>query len=119
MGASISAVFLRTAGDVVISATRKFPNKDHRIARRIEGAAMRCAYVALCYASLAPLAWDAAGNCVRVDTSAEAQVLDETELKRLAWRVCHERLSNVDLWHVRVIVGEKLKRPARATGRRL
>jgi hypothetical protein len=121
MGTTMSSLFLREAGDVVIAATRKFPNRAHRFARDIEGAAMRGAYVALVHASLAPLAWDPIAECVRLadgtwtasssrDGADEPpQPLDEAELKKLARRVCHERLTYEQLWHARVVVGEKLK----------
>jgi hypothetical protein len=106
MGASVSGLFKRALGDVVLAATRKFPNTLHNTSRTIEGAAMRCAYVALCYASVATIRWDAEGECVTIDRDSPP---DDAELKRLAWRVCHERLHYVDLWHVLVVVGEKLR----------
>lgn len=103
MGATISSLFLRAAGDVLLAATRQFPNERNRYARRVEGAAMRCAYVALCHCALAKLKWDPSAEMVVLSEAAEPKAL-----ARLAWDVCHERLSNEDLWRVRVYAGEKL-----------
>lgn len=106
MGSSLSALFKRAAGDVMLAATRKFPNPSHKSVRRIEGAAMRVAYAAICLASLVPLRWDPAGECV----SFGGGQVDPTEMARLVARVLHERLDYVDLWRILVVVGEKVRK---------
>ena len=68
MGATLSVMFLRHAGDALLAGTRGYPNKHVRTARRIEGAAMRVAYLALCLAEQGgAFRWDAAGECVTFD----------------------------------------------------
>ena len=111
MGTSMSSLFVRAVGDAMIASTYGYANASAGASnRRIEGAAMRVAYAALCLASFCKFRWDAYGACVAMDGALALPSADaEATLRGHIEAVVHERLDYADLWPMRLAVTEQLR----------